>query len=74
MQKKNNKNSDSKFPGGLNGPKKFNIKGYWIYIIVLCFFIGMQVFNYSKPIEKNWQEITDLAESGKIKELHLIKN
>tara|TARA_A100001037_G_scaffold305887_1_gene347897 strand:+ start:361 stop:2313 length:1953 start_codon:yes stop_codon:yes gene_type:complete len=74
MQKKNNKNSDSKFPGGFNSPKKFNIKGYWIYIIVLCFFIGMQVFNYSKPIEKNWQEITDLAESGKIKELHLIKN
>ena len=71
---KNKKSTIPKLPKKFNNPKNFKFKTYWIYGIILIFFLGMQVFNFSKPIEKSWEEISLLAESGKIKELHLVKN
>lgn len=73
----NNKKDSFNFPpvGGKNnkGPK---FGGYWSFIIIAAFIIGIQFFSMpSNPERISWQKFkTDLLAKGEVKDIYIVKN
>ena len=73
----NNKKDSFNFPpvGGKNnkGPK---FGGYWSFIIIAAFIIGIQFFSMpSNPERISWQKFkTDLLAKGEVKDLYIVRN
>lgn len=73
----NNKKDSFNFPpvGGKNnkGPK---FGGYWSFIIIAAFIIGIQFFNMpSNPERISWQKFkTDLLAKGEVKDIYIVRN
>ena len=73
----NNKKDSFNFPpvGGKNnkGPK---FGGYWSFIIIAAFIIGIQFFSMpSNPERISWQKFkTDLLAKGEIKDIYIVRN
>lgn len=73
----NNKKDSFNFPpvGGKNnkGPK---FGGYWSFIIIAAFIIGIQFFSMpSNPERISWQKFkTDLLAKGEVKDIHIVRN
>lgn len=54
-------------PQGINKPK-FN--GYWIYIAIAIFFIGITFFNSSEKVkEVDWNQFSALITEQKVRKL-----
>ncbi len=76
MAEKNKKDSFN-FPpvGGKNnkGPK---FGGYWSFIIIAAFIIGIQFFSMpSNPERISWQKFkTDLLAKGEVKDIYIVRN
>ena len=73
----NNKKDSFNFPpvGGKNnkGPK---FGGYWSFIIIAAFIIGIQFFSMpSNPERISWQKFkTDLLAKGEVKDIYIVRN
>ena len=73
----NNKKDSFNFPpvGGKNnkGPK---FGGYWSFIIIAAFIIGIQFFSmHSNPERISWQKFkTDLLAKGEVKDIYIVRN
>lgn len=73
----NNKKDSFNFPpvGGKNnkGPK---FGGYWSFIIIAAFIIGIQFFSMpSNPERISWQKLkTDLLAKGEVKDIYIVRN
>ena len=73
----NNKKDSFNFPpvGGKNnkGPK---FGGYWSFIIIAAFIIGIQCFSMpSNPERISWQKFkTDLLAKGEVKDIYIVRN
>ena len=73
----NNKKDSFNFPpvGGKNnkGPK---FGGYWSFIIIAAFSIGIQFFSMpSNPERISWQKFkTDLLAKGEVKDIYIVRN
>ncbi|WP_455509634.1 ATP-dependent zinc metalloprotease FtsH [Butyricimonas paravirosa] len=73
----NNKKDSFNFPpvGGKNnkGPK---LGGYWSFIIIAAFIIGIQFFSMpSNPERISWQKFkTDLLAKGEVKDIYIVRN
>ena len=73
----NNKQDSFNFPpvGGKNnkGPK---FGGYWSFIIIAAFIIGIQFFSMpSNPERISWQKFkTDLLAKGEVKDIYIVRN
>ena len=72
-----NKTDSFNFPpvGGKNnkGPK---FGGYWSFIIIAAFIIGIQFFSMpSNPERISWQKFkTDLLAKGEVKDIYIVRN
>lgn len=73
----NNKKDSFNFPpvGGKNnkGPK---FGGYWSFIIIAAFIIGIQFFSMpSNPERISWQKFkTELLAKGEVKDIYIVRN
>ena len=73
----NNKKDSFNFPpvGGKNnkGPK---FGGYWSFIIIAAFIIGIHFFSMpSNPERISWQKFkTDLLAKGEVKDIYIVRN
>ena len=73
----NNKKDSFNFPpvGGKNnkGPK---FGGYWSFIIIAAFIIGIQFFSMPSNRERiSWQKFkTDLLAKGEVKDIYIVRN
>ena len=72
----NNKKDSFNFPpvGGKNnkGPK---FGGYWSFIIIAAFIIGIQFFSMPSNPERIWQKFkTDLLAKGEVKDIYIVRN
>lgn len=73
----NNKKDSFNFPpvGGKNnkGPK---FGGYWSFIIIAAFIIGIQFFSMpANPERISWQKFkTDLLAKGEVKDIYIVRN
>ena len=73
----NNKKDSFNFPpvgGKKNKGPKFG--GYWSFIIIAAFIIGIQFFSMpSNPERISWQKFkTDLLAKGEVKDIYIVRN
>ena len=73
----NNKKDSCNFPpvgGKSNKGPKFG--GYWSFIIIAAFIIGIQFFSMpSNPERISWQKFkTDLLAKGEVKDIYIVRN
>ena len=73
----NNKKDSFNFPpvGGKNN-KSPKFGGYWSFIIIAAFIIGIQFFSMpSNPERISWQKFkTDLLAKGEVKDIYIVRN
>lgn len=73
----NNKKDSFNFPpvGGKNN-KGAKFGGYWSFIIIAAFIIGIQFFSMpSNPERISWQKFkTDLLAKGEVKDIYIVRN
>ncbi len=72
---KSDNSGNSKNSGKLNKPlgNKPKFSGYWIYIAIAVFFIGLQFLNFSDPAkEVDWNQFSNLITEQKVTKLVVV--
>ena len=76
MAENNKKDSFNFPPVGVKNNKGPKFGGYWSFIIIAAFIIGIQFFSMpSNPERISWQKFkTDLLAKGEVKDIYIVRN